>query len=65
MRCVGLGEAALEKVQAGANLIQIYTGYIYKGPLLPFSILEYLDKFMKRQGVKKISELVGTDTKSK
>ncbi|MBP7281832.1 MAG: quinone-dependent dihydroorotate dehydrogenase [Leptospiraceae bacterium] len=59
------GEAALEKVQAGANLIQIYTGYIYKGPLLPFSILEYLDKFMKRQGVKKISELVGTDTKSK
>ncbi len=54
------GEAALEKIQAGASLFQIYTGYIYKGPLLPFSILEYLDKFMKKQGVVHISELVGT-----
>ncbi len=57
------GEAALEKIQAGASLFQIYTGYIYKGPLLPFSILEYLDKFMKRQGVVHISELVGTEVK--
>lgn len=57
------GEAALEKIQAGANLFQIYTGYIYKGPLLPFSILEHLDKFLKKQGVKNISELVGTESK--
>ncbi|HMV41301.1 MAG TPA: quinone-dependent dihydroorotate dehydrogenase [Leptospiraceae bacterium] len=57
------GEAALEKIQAGANLFQIYTGYIYKGPLLPYSILEYLDRFMIRQGVSKISELVGTSSK--
>lgn len=57
------GESALEKIQAGANLFQIYTGYIYKGPLLPFSILEYLDKFMEKEGVKNISELVGTNVK--
>ncbi|MBK8398144.1 MAG: quinone-dependent dihydroorotate dehydrogenase [Leptospiraceae bacterium] len=56
------GPAALEKIQAGANLLQIYTGYIYKGPLLPFTILEYLDKFMKKNGVKNISELVGTES---
>ena len=25
---------ALEKIQAGANAVQIYTGFIYKGPAL-------------------------------
>jgi dihydroorotate dehydrogenase len=57
------GETALEKIQAGASLFQIYTGYIYKGPFLPALILEYLDKFMEKQGVKNISELVGTEIK--
>lgn len=57
------GQAALEKIQAGANLFQIYTGYIYKGPFLPASILEYLDRFMKKQGIANISELVGTESK--
>ncbi|MDG4867519.1 quinone-dependent dihydroorotate dehydrogenase [Guyparkeria sp. 1SP6A2] len=28
------GEAALEKIQAGADLVQIYTGLIYRGPNL-------------------------------
>ncbi|TGK07086.1 quinone-dependent dihydroorotate dehydrogenase [Leptospira semungkisensis] len=55
------GEAALEKILAGANLIQVYTGYVYNGPLLPVRILEYLDKTMKKAGVNSISELVGKD----
>lgn len=28
------GEAALEKIQAGADLVQVYTGLIYRGPNL-------------------------------
>lgn len=28
------GETALEKQQAGASLVQVYTGFIYKGPVL-------------------------------
>lgn len=28
------GESAAEKIQAGAKLVQIYTGFIYKGPAL-------------------------------
>ncbi|KAF0280333.1 quinone-dependent dihydroorotate dehydrogenase [Spiribacter aquaticus] len=28
------GEDAVEKIQAGANLVQVYTGLIYKGPAL-------------------------------
>jgi dihydroorotate dehydrogenase len=53
------GKSALEKISAGANLIQIYTGYIYKGPFLPYQILEYIDRFMIQNGVKNISEIVG------
>ena len=28
------GESALEKIQAGAKLVQLYTGFIYRGPAL-------------------------------
>ncbi|NDF46107.1 MAG: quinone-dependent dihydroorotate dehydrogenase, partial [Betaproteobacteria bacterium] len=28
------GEDAVAKIKAGANLVQIYTGLIYKGPAL-------------------------------
>ncbi|EQA34890.1 dihydroorotate dehydrogenase (fumarate) [Leptospira inadai serovar Lyme str. 10] len=56
---VDSGEAALEKILAGADLIQVYTGYIYQGPLLPRRILEYLDKTVKKFGAKSISEIVG------
>jgi dihydroorotate dehydrogenase len=55
------GESALEKIRAGANLIQIYTAYIYKGPFLPYKILEYLDKKMILDGVSSIDELVGSE----
>ncbi len=53
------GESALEKILAGADLIQIYTGYIFQGPALPKNILAYLDDYMKKNGVKNISEIVG------
>jgi dihydroorotate dehydrogenase len=44
---VGVGgihspEDALEKIQAGASLIQIYTGFIYEGPGLIKRILKGL-----------------------
>jgi dihydroorotate dehydrogenase len=28
------GEDAVSKIQSGANVVQIYTGLIYKGPAL-------------------------------
>jgi len=55
------GNSALKKILAGADLVQIYTGYIYKGPFLPYQILEYLDQFMQRNGVNSISTLVGQE----
>ncbi len=53
------GRLALEKILAGADLIQIYTGYIYKGPFLPYQILEYLDSFLEKNKIPHISEIVG------
>ncbi|MCE9500952.1 MAG: quinone-dependent dihydroorotate dehydrogenase [Leptospira sp.] len=55
------GESALEKIKAGANLIQIYTGYIYQGPFLPYNILKFLDNFMLKEGVGNISQLTGSE----
>jgi dihydroorotate dehydrogenase len=36
-------ESAREKFEAGANLLQVYTGYIYRGPGLLREIVEGLD----------------------
>ena len=55
------GETALEKIKAGASLIQIYTGYIYEGPSLPLKISKHIDNYMNQNGIKQLSELVGTD----
>ncbi|MGC8823293.1 MAG: quinone-dependent dihydroorotate dehydrogenase [Bacteroidales bacterium] len=33
---------AIEKIQAGATLVQIYTGFIYEGPFLPMRIKKLL-----------------------
>ena len=37
-------ESALEKLRAGADLIQIYSGLVYEGPGLISSILKELKK---------------------
>jgi len=34
------GRDALEKLDAGASLVQIYTGFIYRGPALLREIVE-------------------------
>ena len=38
------GEDALEKLRAGASLVQVYTGFIYQGPSLVRDINRYLVK---------------------
>lgn len=52
------GEDALEKIMAGASLIQIYTGYIYEGPFLPKRILSYVDNFLIKEKAS-LKEIVG------
>ncbi|MDB2538736.1 dihydroorotate dehydrogenase (quinone), partial [Flavobacteriales bacterium] len=35
---------ALDKIEAGADLIQLYTGFIYEGPSIVKKINQYLSK---------------------
>ena len=53
------GESALEKIQAGASLIQIYTGYVYQGPYLPAKINRYIDAFLEKEGTE-LKEIIGS-----
>lgn len=46
---VDSAERALAKLQAGADLVQLYTGYVYQGPGLISSILDGLDKHLDRR----------------
>ncbi|TKB35378.1 MAG: dihydroorotate dehydrogenase (quinone), partial [Mesorhizobium sp.] len=50
-------ETALEKIRAGADLVQLYTGMIYAGPALPGRILSGMARFMDSQGLKSLREL--------
>jgi dihydroorotate dehydrogenase len=51
------GHDLLERLRAGANLVQIYTGFVYRGPKTVSLILgEFLDE-MKRQGVSSVADL--------
>jgi dihydroorotate dehydrogenase len=54
-------ESALEKLRAGASLVQVYTALIYEGPSLVRKINEGLVAWMQAQGVRSLSEVVGAD----
>lgn len=51
---------AVEKMQAGASLVQIYTGFIYGGPATVRRIVDGMLERMTRDGVKSVREWVGT-----
>ena len=55
-------EGALEKIQAGASLVQVYTGLIYRGPSLLRSINQGLVRKLRELGVANLAELVGRDS---
>jgi dihydroorotate dehydrogenase len=61
---IGIGgidspEAALAKIEAGASLLQLYTGLIYEGPSLIGRINAHLAKTCADRGLKSIAELTG------
>lgn len=52
---------AYRRIKNGANLIQIYTSFIYGGPKLIREINEGLIRLLKEDGFSNISEAVGID----
>ena len=57
------GETALEKIEAGATLLQLYTGLVYAGPGLIGEIKAYLSREMRRRGYSDLSAARGTKAK--
>ena len=53
-------EAAWERISAGASLVQLYTGWIFKGPDLVPHILDGLIGQLDRHGFRHVSEAVGS-----
>jgi dihydroorotate dehydrogenase len=52
-------EDAWEKIQAGASLIQVYTGMIYQGPAIARDINEGLAAILEREGIPNLDDAVG------
>jgi len=50
-------ETAAEKVRAGADLVQLYTGFIYGGPMLPSRILKGLSKICDDEQIARLGDI--------
>lgn len=58
------GEAALAKVEAGATLIQLYTGLVYEGPGLLSRIKAHLLATLDRQALPSLDSLRGRNAEA-
>ena len=56
---VDSGKAAFEKISAGANAVQLYTGMVYRGPRIAAQINNGLIKILEQEGINNINDVVG------
>ena len=56
---VNSGKSAYEKIIAGASLLQLYTGLVYKGPSLVKDIKKELIQILKAEGLNDIKDAIG------
>ncbi|HEV7252848.1 MAG TPA: quinone-dependent dihydroorotate dehydrogenase [Mesorhizobium sp.] len=59
---VGVGgvdsaDAAADKIRAGADLVQLYTGFIYRGPSLASDILSGFSRLCDHEGLPRLAEM--------
>ena len=57
------GDEAYRRIKAGADLIQVYSAFIFEGPSLAKKINLRLLELLEKDGLKHISEAVGIDRK--
>ena len=58
---VDSGEAAYEKIRAGASLVELYTALAFEGPALVPRVKKRLAELLKRDGFGSVAEAVGVD----
>ena len=56
---INSGKSAYDKIVAGASLLQLYTGFVYRGPSTAKEIKKELIEILKAEGIKNIEEAVG------
>ena len=56
---VDSGQAAYDKLIAGADFIQLYTGMVFRGPNIVSIIKKDLKNLLLRDGVKNYTEIIG------
>ena len=66
---VGVGgifsaEDAFDKITAGASLLQVYTGFVYGGPMIAREICRGLAQLLAEHGFKTVDEAIGSDSES-
>lgn len=54
------GKDAFEKIQAGANLIQLHTALLYEGPSIANKINKELTNLLEKAGFENVEKAVGT-----
>jgi dihydroorotate dehydrogenase len=63
---VGVGgvesaDDALALIRAGADLVQMYTGFVYEGPGAPARIARGIARALDHDGIRSVAEIVGAD----
>ncbi|XP_004704630.1 dihydroorotate dehydrogenase (quinone), mitochondrial [Echinops telfairi] len=58
---VSSGQDALEKIRAGASLVQLYTALTYHGPPVVGRVKRELEALLREQGFCSITEAIGAD----
>ena len=56
---VDTGQTAFEKICAGADVIQLYTGMVFRGPGVVKDIKKELISILKKENIKNIRDAVG------
>lgn len=55
------GKDAVERIRAGATLVQVYTGFTYRGPAFAADIVDALIADADAHGWRNVTEIVGVD----
>lgn len=61
---VATPEDVYERLRAGASLVQLYTSLIYEGPGLVHRLLQGLQALLRRDGFRRVEDVIGTDVRS-
>nr|XP_004659604.2 dihydroorotate dehydrogenase (quinone), mitochondrial isoform X1 [Jaculus jaculus] len=58
---INSGQDALEKIQAGASLVQLYTALTFQGPPVVRKVKRELEALLKEQGFNRVTDAIGAD----